>query len=78
MNQYKVWGNQHVWIMCYVSLSGQYLYKGFSGKAELANKSFTELDDHHQLGHVDAAFRMHNKDDPHHDRIFLFLVRYKQ
>lgn len=57
--------------------SGQYLYKGFSGKAELANTSFTELDDHHQLGHVDAAFRMHNKDDPHHDRIFLFLVRFK-
>ncbi|XP_013886185.1 hemopexin [Austrofundulus limnaeus] len=53
---------------------GPHLYKGFSGKAELANSSFTELDDHHHLGHVDAALRMHYKDDPtHHDHIFLFL-----
>ncbi|XP_017276570.1 hemopexin [Kryptolebias marmoratus] len=53
---------------------GQFLYKGFSGKAELSNESFAELDDHHHLGHVDAAFRMHFKDDPtHHNRIFFFL-----
>uniref|UniRef100_A0A3Q2DKT4 Hemopexin a n=1 Tax=Cyprinodon variegatus TaxID=28743 RepID=A0A3Q2DKT4_CYPVA len=54
---------------------GDHLFKGFHGKAELSNGSFAELDDHHHLGHVDAAFRMHYEDDPtHHDRIFFFLV----
>lgn len=53
---------------------GHYLFKGFHGKAELANLSFAELDDHHHLGHVDAAFRMHYEDSPSdHDRIYLFL-----
>uniref|UniRef100_A0A3B3HIX9 Hemopexin n=1 Tax=Oryzias latipes TaxID=8090 RepID=A0A3B3HIX9_ORYLA len=51
-----------------------HLFKGFHGQAELSNKSFAELDDHHHLGHVDAAFRMHYEDDPnHHDRMFFFL-----
>merc|ERR1712002_1087261 len=35
---------------------GDHLFKGFHGKAELANESFAELDDHRHLGHVDAAF----------------------
>ncbi|KAM6934809.1 hemopexin [Xenentodon cancila] len=53
---------------------GDHLFKGFHGKAELSNKSFSELDDHHHLGHVDAAFRMHYEDEPtHHDHIFFFL-----
>lgn len=65
-----------MYLDCWISLSGPYLYKGFSGKAELANSSFNELDDHHHLGHVDAALRMHYRDDPtHHDHIFLFLVK---
>ncbi|XP_028992568.1 hemopexin [Betta splendens] len=50
------------------------LFKGFRGKAEFANETFNELDEHHHLGHVDAAFLMHNPDDPtHHDHIFFFL-----
>ncbi|KAM4557771.1 LOW QUALITY PROTEIN: hemopexin [Odontesthes bonariensis] len=54
--------------------NGHHLFKGFHGKAELSNESFTELDDHHHLGHVDAAFRMHYEDDPsYHDRMFFFL-----
>lgn len=56
--------------------SGDHLFKGFHGKAELSNESFSELDDHHHLGHVDAAFRMHYEDSPsEHDHIFFFLVR---
>ncbi|KAM9342289.1 hemopexin [Pholidichthys leucotaenia] len=53
---------------------GHHLFKGFHGKAELSNESFAELDDHHHLGHVDAAFRMHFEDNPNeHDRMFFFL-----
>ncbi|KAF3694598.1 Hemopexin [Channa argus] len=53
---------------------GDHLFKGFHGQAELSNASFAELDDHHHLGHVDAAFRMHFEDSPNeHDRIFFFL-----
>ncbi|KAI1885207.1 hypothetical protein AGOR_G00217800 [Albula goreensis] len=53
---------------------GDHLWKGFAGPAELSNGSFKELDEHHHLGHVDAAFRMHSKDDPtHHDHMFFFL-----
>uniref|UniRef100_A0AAY4D795 Hemopexin n=1 Tax=Denticeps clupeoides TaxID=299321 RepID=A0AAY4D795_9TELE len=53
---------------------GDHLFKGFHGKVELANASFAELDEHHHLGHVDAAFRMHIPDAPeHHDHIFFFL-----
>nr|AFE88225.1 warm-temperature-acclimation-related 65-kDa protein [Oplegnathus fasciatus]AFE88227.1 warm-temperature-acclimation-related 65-kDa protein [Oplegnathus fasciatus] len=54
--------------------NGDHLFKGFHGKAELSNESFSELDDHHHLGHVDAAFRMHYEDSPSdHDHMFFFL-----
>ncbi|XP_060754758.1 hemopexin [Neoarius graeffei] len=55
---------------------GDHLWKGFSGPAELANGTFQELDEYHHLGHVDAAFRLHNKDEEdgkHHDHVFFFL-----
>uniref|UniRef100_A0A3B4ZA75 Hemopexin n=1 Tax=Stegastes partitus TaxID=144197 RepID=A0A3B4ZA75_9TELE len=53
---------------------GDHLFKGFHGKAELSNGSFAELDDHHHLGHVDAAFRMHYEDNAaDHDHMFFFL-----
>ncbi|XP_036413581.1 hemopexin [Colossoma macropomum] len=55
---------------------GDHLWKGFSGPSELANGTFKELDEFHHLGHVDAAFRMHNKDGDalkDHDHIFFFL-----
>ncbi|XP_062312503.1 hemopexin-like [Osmerus eperlanus] len=51
-----------------------HLFKGFRGKAELANASFAELDDFHHLGHVDAAFRMHYEDNKtQHNHMFFFL-----
>ncbi|XP_061826946.1 hemopexin [Nerophis lumbriciformis] len=53
---------------------GHFLFKGFDGKAEMSNETFAELDDDHKVGHVDAAFRMHNEDSPdEHDRMFFFL-----
>uniref|UniRef100_A0A4W5NI76 Hemopexin n=1 Tax=Hucho hucho TaxID=62062 RepID=A0A4W5NI76_9TELE len=53
---------------------GDHLWKGFTGPAQVSSAFFMELDDHHHLGHVDAAFRMHNKEKPEdHDHIFLFL-----
>ncbi|XP_072513711.1 hemopexin [Salminus brasiliensis] len=55
---------------------GDHLWKGFSGPSEHANGTFQELDEYHHLGHVDAAFRMHNKDEDalkDHDHIFFFL-----
>lgn len=57
-------------------LSGDHVFKGFHGKAELSNESFAELDDHHHLGHVDAAFRMHFEDSNDHDHMFFFLVQF--
>lgn len=55
--------------------SGAHLWRGFHGSAQLSNESFKELDDIHHIGHVDAAFRMHNKDNPDdHDHIYFFLV----
>lgn len=54
---------------------GDHLFKGFHGKAELSNESFAELDDHHHLGHVDAAFRMHFENSTDHDHMFFFLVQ---
>lgn len=55
--------------------SGDHLWKGFTGPAELSGGTFKELDENHHLGHVDAAFRMHHGDDPStHDHIFFFLV----
>ncbi|XP_039537290.1 hemopexin [Pimephales promelas] len=53
---------------------GDHLWKGFSGPAELSSSFFKELDDHHDLGHVDAAFRMHHQDDASvHDHVYFFL-----
>ncbi|GAA6216127.1 hemopexin isoform X1 [Lates japonicus] len=53
---------------------GAHLWRGFHGSAQLSNESFKELDDIHHIGHVDAAFRMHNKDNPDdHDHIYFFL-----
>lgn len=56
-------------------LSGDHLFKGFHGEAELSNETFAELDDYHHLGHVDAAFRMHFEKSTDHDHMFFFLVR---
>ncbi|XP_060888778.1 hemopexin [Labrus mixtus] len=53
---------------------GSHLWKGFTGPAQLSNESFKELDDIHNIGHVDAAFRMHNPDNTDdHDHIYFFL-----
>ncbi|KAJ8003719.1 hypothetical protein DPEC_G00151280 [Dallia pectoralis] len=53
---------------------GDHVWKDFTGPAQLSKTYFKELDAHHQLGHVDAAFRMHNKEKPQdHDHIYLFL-----
>ncbi|XP_029030645.1 hemopexin [Betta splendens] len=53
---------------------GDYLWKGFHGSAQLSNESFKELDDFHHVGHVDAAFRMHNTAKTgDHDHIYFFL-----
>ncbi|XP_036396350.1 hemopexin-like [Megalops cyprinoides] len=51
---------------------GDHLWKGFHGPSELLNSSFQEMDSHHHLAHVDAAFRMHQEDHEDHDHIFLF------
>ncbi|XP_053170325.1 hemopexin [Scomber japonicus] len=52
---------------------GSYLWNGFRGDAQRSNLIFTELDDIHSIGHVDAAFRMHNKENPDdHDHIYFF------
>lgn len=51
------------------------MWMGFHGPAHLANESFKELDDIHNIGHVDAAFRMHNEEnEDEHDHIYFFLV----
>uniref|UniRef100_A0A3B4Z896 Hemopexin n=1 Tax=Stegastes partitus TaxID=144197 RepID=A0A3B4Z896_9TELE len=53
---------------------GEYLWKGFHGPAQRSNETFKELDDIHDIGHVDAAFRMHNTLKPDdHDHIYFFL-----
>nr|XP_023684693.1 hemopexin-like [Paramormyrops kingsleyae] len=50
------------------------VWKGFKGASELVNGTFHELDDHHRLDHVDAAFRMHHQDQSKdHDHIFIFM-----
>lgn len=52
---------------------GAHLWKGFHGPAHLSNETFKELDDLHHIGHVNAAFRMHNVDNPDdHDHIYFF------
>ncbi|KAL3999302.1 beta-1,4-N-acetylgalactosaminyltransferase 2 [Sarotherodon galilaeus] len=51
-----------------------HLWNGFYGPAKPSTMFFKELDEHHHLGHVDAAFRMHNPENQDaHDHIFLFL-----
>ncbi|XP_044044147.1 hemopexin [Siniperca chuatsi] len=53
---------------------GAHLWKGFHGPAQLSNESFKELDDIHHIGHVDAAFRMHNTENTDvHEHIYFFL-----
>ncbi|XP_010788340.1 hemopexin [Notothenia coriiceps] len=53
---------------------GSHLWEGFHGPAQLSNESFQQLDDIHNIGHVDAAFRMHNIEQlDHHDHIYFFL-----
>ncbi|KAM9328454.1 hemopexin [Pholidichthys leucotaenia] len=52
---------------------GGYLWKGFYGPAQRSNEVFKLLDDIHQIGQVDAAFRMHNTENQDvHDHIFFF------
>lgn len=51
-----------------------WFFKGFHGKAQMAKDSYLELKDHQHLGHVDAAFRLHQPDHPEHDHMFVFLV----
>ncbi|CAL8267455.1 unnamed protein product [Lota lota] len=53
---------------------GDHLFKGFHGKSELSNNSYEELDNNHQLDHVDAAFISHfDANHSDHDHIFFFL-----
>lgn len=53
---------------------GDHLWNGFKGPAQVSSAFFKELDNYHHLGHVDAAFRMHNKEKPEkHDHIYFFL-----
>ncbi|XP_078099726.1 hemopexin [Sander vitreus] len=52
---------------------GSHLWTGYRGPAQPSNESFKELDDLHNIGHVDAAFRMHNPENPDdHDHIYFF------
>uniref|UniRef100_A0A8C6SXZ8 Hemopexin n=1 Tax=Neogobius melanostomus TaxID=47308 RepID=A0A8C6SXZ8_9GOBI len=53
---------------------GSHLWKGYHGDAQLSTNAFKELDDIHGIGHVDAAFRMHNLENTgDHDHIYFFL-----
>nr|QBF53714.1 hemopexin [Champsocephalus gunnari] len=53
---------------------GSHLWKGYRGPAQLSNEFFQQLDDIHNIGHVDAAFRMHNiKHEGDHDHMYFFL-----
>uniref|UniRef100_UPI0037E82D5B hemopexin n=1 Tax=Semicossyphus pulcher TaxID=241346 RepID=UPI0037E82D5B len=53
-----------------IFFKGGHLWEGFLGPAKPSNELFKELDEIHNIGHVDAAFRMQKGD--HHD-IYLFL-----
>lgn len=67
--------NAVLWNFFDAFLLGSYLWNGFRGDAQRSNLNFAELDDIHSIGHVDAAFRMHNKDNPDdHDHIYFFQV----
>ncbi|XP_058478062.1 hemopexin [Solea solea] len=51
---------------------GCHVWKGFHGPAQLSNEVFKELNGINH-SHVDAAFRMHNTENPDvHDHIFFF------
>ncbi|XP_035533680.1 hemopexin [Morone saxatilis] len=53
---------------------GPHLWKGYHGSAQPSNEYFKELDDIPNIGHVDAAFRMHNVDNQEtHDHIYFLL-----
>lgn len=57
-----------------IFFKGSHLWKGYHGDAQLSTNVFRELDDSHDIGHVDAAFRMHNPDNVgDHDHIYFFL-----
>ncbi|XP_077439938.1 hemopexin [Vanacampus margaritifer] len=57
-----------------IFFKGAHLWKGFHGPAQLSNELFKELDDDHHIGHVDAAFRMHNPENhDDHDHVYFFL-----
>lgn len=57
------------------SYSGGHIWKGFRGPALHASDFFKDMDEEHNIGRVDAAFRMHNPENPNaHDHIFFFLV----
>ncbi|KAJ0062323.1 hypothetical protein NL108_007537, partial [Boleophthalmus pectinirostris] len=50
-----------------------HLWKGYEGDAQPSTNFFKELDDIHGIGHVDAAFRMHNPENSNdHDHIYFF------
>nr|XP_019960730.1 PREDICTED: hemopexin-like [Paralichthys olivaceus] len=53
---------------------GAYLWKGFNGPAQVSTEFFKEMDDTHNSGHVDAAFRMHSSKNPEdQDHMYFFL-----
>ncbi|KAK6309530.1 hypothetical protein J4Q44_G00194110 [Coregonus suidteri] len=52
---------------------GDHMWSGFHGPSELINGSYKELDDHHHLGHVDAAFCLHQPNDEDHLHTYFFL-----
>ncbi|XP_077569599.1 hemopexin [Stigmatopora nigra] len=57
-----------------IFFKGKHLWVGFNGPAQLSNGLFKELDDDHHIGHVDAAFRMHNPENhDDHDHVYFFL-----
>ncbi|XP_057674648.1 hemopexin [Corythoichthys intestinalis] len=57
-----------------IFFKGDHLWVGFHGPAQLSNELFKELDDDHHIGHVDAAFRLHNPENQDdHDHVYFFL-----
>ncbi|CAL9698588.1 unnamed protein product [Knipowitschia caucasica] len=57
-----------------IFFKGGHLWKGYEGDAQLSTNVFKELDDVHGIGHVDAAFRMHNVENAgDHDHVYFFL-----
>uniref|UniRef100_A0A4W5KIL5 Hemopexin n=1 Tax=Hucho hucho TaxID=62062 RepID=A0A4W5KIL5_9TELE len=52
---------------------GDHMWAGFHGPSELINGSYKELDEHHHLGHIDAAFCLHQPNDEDHLHTYFFL-----